>query len=152
MVFPTLNSSGKPIATAKLEFFARFRYWLVSGGMMIGTACGRTTKRNVCDSFKPTAFAASFCPLTTDCIPLLTISAIKAPVYAESPIKSAANSGERLIPPLKLNTPSTGKSSVKGLPGVRNHPQSATIRKAGSAHLARKPGRSICWSCRHRTT
>ena len=30
---------------ASEEFLVRFRYWLVSGGMMIRSACGTTTRR-----------------------------------------------------------------------------------------------------------
>ena len=35
------------MATASEEFLVRFRYWLVSGGMMMRIACGMTTRRSV---------------------------------------------------------------------------------------------------------
>ena len=41
------------MATASDEFFVRFRYWLVSGGMITRIACGMTTSRSVCPGRQP---------------------------------------------------------------------------------------------------
>ena len=65
---------------AKLEFLVRFRYWLVSGGMITRSAWGRMTRRRIMPELKPAALAASVWPLSTDWMPARTISAMKAPV------------------------------------------------------------------------
>ena len=36
----TKNRSEYPMTTAKLEFFVKLRYWLVTGGIIILKACG----------------------------------------------------------------------------------------------------------------
>jgi hypothetical protein len=46
------------------------------GGMMTRTAWGRTTSRIVCSRDRPTAWAASVCPSSTEMIPARTISAM----------------------------------------------------------------------------
>ena len=59
VVLATDTTSGYPTATAKDEFFVRFRYWLVNGGMITRKACGSTTKFIVCCGVSPRALAAS---------------------------------------------------------------------------------------------
>ena len=39
--------------TASEEFLVRFRYWLVSGGMMMRSAWGITTKRRLSPGCSP---------------------------------------------------------------------------------------------------
>src|SRR5215203_2463646 len=39
------------MATASEEFFVRFKYWFVSGGMMTRMAWGMTTKRRIRSGF-----------------------------------------------------------------------------------------------------
>ena len=76
----TLKRSGNPIAIARLEFLARFRYWLVNGGTMIRIAWGKMTRRRVCISDRPTAYAASIWPRRTAWIPPRTTSPMNAAV------------------------------------------------------------------------
>ncbi|MNE57529.1 hypothetical protein D3C80_1525000 [compost metagenome] len=68
------------MAVASEEFLVRFRYWLVSGGMMTRIACGMTTSRRVLVGDSPSAEAASVCPLLMAWMPERTISAMKAAV------------------------------------------------------------------------
>ena len=68
------------MAIARLEFFVRLRYWLISGGITTLKAWGKITNRNACSGFNPIDLAASTCPFHTACIPARTISEIKAPV------------------------------------------------------------------------
>ncbi|MNL52722.1 hypothetical protein D3C87_1759200 [compost metagenome] len=53
------------MATASELFFVRFRYWLVIGGMITRSACGRITRRSTCFLRKPSEPAASHWPLLT---------------------------------------------------------------------------------------
>ena len=64
------------MATASDEFLVRFRYWLVSGGMITRSACGRTTRRMAWRLPRPSEAAASCCPSETDAMPERTISAM----------------------------------------------------------------------------
>ncbi len=48
-------------------------------GITIRTACGRTIRRNVCDSRMPSAWAASLWPRGTAWIPARKISVMYAP-------------------------------------------------------------------------
>ena len=41
------------MAIASEEFLARLRYWLVNGGMITRSACGKTTNLKVCPVVKP---------------------------------------------------------------------------------------------------
>ena len=68
------------MATASEEFLVRFRYWLVSGGMITRSACGITTRRSVGPRRSPSACAASVWPWLTARMPARTISAMKAAV------------------------------------------------------------------------
>ena len=68
------------MATAKDEFLVRFRYWLVSGGMMTRMAWGSSTWRVVCQLDRPMLRAASNWPRGTDTMPARTTSATKAEV------------------------------------------------------------------------
>ena len=68
------------MATASEEFLVRFRYWLVSGGMITRNACGRMILRIVSLGRSPSAPAASVCPFPTERIPARTISEMNAPV------------------------------------------------------------------------
>jgi len=68
------------MATASEEFFVRFRYWLVMGGMITRSACGSTTRRMVWPRDSPSDEAASVCPRGTDAMPARTTSATKAAV------------------------------------------------------------------------
>ena len=68
------------MATAKDEFFVKFKNWLVIGGMITRSACGRITRR-ICKPFtRPSALAASDWPRDTDWMPPRTTSATKAEV------------------------------------------------------------------------
>ncbi|MNI95631.1 hypothetical protein D3C73_1539320 [compost metagenome] len=62
------------------EFFARFRYWLVSGGMITRSAWGMITLRSVGPSRSPSERAASVWPWLTERMPERTISAMNAAV------------------------------------------------------------------------
>ena len=64
----------------------------------------------------PSAPAASLWPLSTDWIPALTTSAIKAPVYIESANQSEIKDPLACMPPLKLNPFNSGYSKPIGLP------------------------------------
>ena len=68
------------MATASDEFLVRLRYWLVSGGMMMRSACGMTTSRRLWPGRRPSAPDASVWPLLTPTMPARTISAMKAAV------------------------------------------------------------------------
>ena len=76
MVIATLVSSVYPTAPPKLLFLVRFRYWLISGGTITRSACGKVTLRSASIGDSPNARAASTCPRLTDWIPARTISAI----------------------------------------------------------------------------
>ncbi|MCY1343700.1 hypothetical protein D9M69_297210 [compost metagenome] len=65
---------------ASEEFFARFRYWLVSGGMITRSACGMTTRRRILPGARPSELAASVCPWLTAWMPERTVSPMKAAV------------------------------------------------------------------------
>ena len=65
---------------ARDEFFVKFKYWLVNGGIITLLACGSMTKFITFEGFKPIDSAASLWPLSIAKIPALTISAIKAAV------------------------------------------------------------------------
>ncbi len=80
IVPPIATRSAKPIAMASDEFLVRFRYWLVSGGMMMRSACGTTTSRVTLDGCSPSAPAASDWPLATPRMPARTISAMNEAV------------------------------------------------------------------------
>ena len=51
---------------------------LVSGGMVIRSACGRTTFISVWPNVRPVERAASHCPLATEVMPAQKISSEKA--------------------------------------------------------------------------
>ena len=91
--------SGYPMAAANEEFFVRFKYWLVVGGIITLKACGITIKLSDWELLNPKDLAASFCPLLTAKIPALTFSAINAEVYKERANTNAKNSGINLTPP-----------------------------------------------------
>ena len=95
----TKTISGYAIAAAKDEFFVKFKYWLVVGGIIILNACGITTSFKICPFVKPIEAAASFCPLLTPNIPALTFSAIKVAVYIDKANANEINSGIILTPP-----------------------------------------------------
>ena len=57
------------MAMARLEFLTRFRYWLVSGGMITRSAWGSTIMRSVALVPSPTARLASHWPLGTALMP-----------------------------------------------------------------------------------
>src|SRR6056300_628403 len=48
-----------PIAIAKEEFLVKFKYWLVSGGIITLRACGKITKFITLEGFNPIDSAAS---------------------------------------------------------------------------------------------
>ena len=50
--------------------------WLMMLGIMVRMACGKTTRRMARQYGKPRLRAASICPLSTDWMPPLIISAI----------------------------------------------------------------------------
>ena len=99
IVLATLVKSEYPMAPARLLFFVRFRYWLISGGTMTRRAWGKVMFLKVPIADKPTARDASVCPRPTDCTPARTISAMKAAVYVTSQIRSAN------MPPGTVNPP-----------------------------------------------
>ena len=68
------------MATASDEFLVRFRYWLVSGGMMTRIACGITTSRSVRPDAGRARRGLASVPWLTPRMPARTISAIKAAV------------------------------------------------------------------------
>ena len=65
IVLATLTRSGNPIATAKLEFLVRLRYWLINGGIITRIACGKMMCLRVAVGDSPNDLAASVCPLRT---------------------------------------------------------------------------------------
>ena len=87
------------MAAARDEFFVKFKYWLVVGGIIILKAWGITTNLRTWLGVNPIDAAASFCPLPTPWIPALTHSAIKVAVYKDKDRVSAINSGGKLNPP-----------------------------------------------------
>ena len=64
------------MAPARLLFLVRFRYWLMSGGMITRRAWGKVTWRSVSMPDSPKARDASIWPRLTDCMPARTISAM----------------------------------------------------------------------------
>ena len=82
---------------------------------MTRIACGIIIKRKIGTLCKPTAFAASICPLLIARIPERTFSAIKDAVYKDRARSSATSSGISLIPPLKLNPFKTGSYKCIGV-------------------------------------
>ena len=90
------------MAAAKEEFFVKFKYWLVVGGIIILKAWGITTNFKICPLVKPMLAAASFWPFPTPSIPALTFSATNVAVYIDKAKASEINSGIILTPPLKL--------------------------------------------------
>ncbi len=74
----------------------RLRYWLVSGGMMMRSACGRTTRRRVWPSLSPIARAASSWPLLTASMPPRMISAMKAAVIERQPKRQGRELGREV--------------------------------------------------------
>ena len=95
----TNTKSGYAIAAAKEEFFVRFKYWFVVGGIIILKACGITTNLSTWFCVRPIDAAASFWPLPTPWIPALTHSAIKVAVYKDKDNAKAISSGGKLTPP-----------------------------------------------------
>ena len=65
-----------PRRSALADMYVQQVYWLVIGGTMILTACGRTTSRSTNPRFRPRAEAASVWPWLTAWMPLRTISPI----------------------------------------------------------------------------
>ena len=102
IVLATLTRSGNPIATARLEFLVRLRYWLINGGIMTRIACGKMMCLRVPVGDSPSDLAASVCPFRTDWIPARTISAINDDVYMTSPSRSAKKLPDSLAPPASL--------------------------------------------------
>lgn len=102
IVLATLTRSGNPIATARLEFLVRFRYWLINGGIMTRIAWGKMMCLSVPVGDRPSDFAASVCPFRTDCMPARTISAINDDVYTTSPSSRAKKLPDSLAPPASL--------------------------------------------------
>ena len=88
------------MAAASDEFFVKFKYWLVVGGIIILNAWGITTNFKIWALVKPIDAAASFCPLLTPSIPALTFSAINVAVYIDSAKAREINSGIMVTPPL----------------------------------------------------
>ena len=76
----TKTKSGYAIAAAKDEFFVKFKYWFVVGGIIILSAWGIIIKFKTCFLFKPIDDAASLCPFPTPWIPALTHSATNVAV------------------------------------------------------------------------
>ena len=95
----TKTRSGYAIAAAKDEFFVKFKYWLVVGGIIILKAWGIITSFKTWLGVSPIDAAASFWPLPTPWIPALTHSAINVAVYKDKDRVSAINSGGKLKPP-----------------------------------------------------
>ena len=95
----TKTRSGYAIAAAKDEFFVKFKYWLVVGGIIILKAWGITTNLSTWFGVKPIDAAASFWPLLTPWTPALTHSAMKVAVYNDRANARDINSGGNLIPP-----------------------------------------------------
>ena len=95
----TKTRSGYAIAAAKEEFFVKFKYWFVVGGIIILKAWGITTNFKIWLGFKPMDAAASFWPLPTPCMPALTHSAINVAVYKDKAKVIAINSGGIPTPP-----------------------------------------------------
>ena len=98
----TRSKSGYAIAAASDEFFVKFIYWLVVGGIIILSACGITTNFNTWFGVNPIEAAASFWPLLTPWTPALTHSAIKVAVYKDKANARDINSGGNFRPPLKV--------------------------------------------------
>ena len=96
----TNTISGYAMAAAKEEFFVKFRYWLVVGGIIILSACGITINRKTCVLVRPMDAAASFWPLSIPKIPALTFSAINVDVYSDQAKAKAINSGMIDTPPM----------------------------------------------------
>ena len=86
------------MAAANDEFFVKFKYWLVVGGIIILKAWGIITSLSIWLGFKPTEAAASFWPLLIPWIPALTHSATKVAVYKDRASTNANSSGGTLIP------------------------------------------------------
>ena len=84
-----------------MNFFVKFKYWFVVGGIIILNACGITTILKF-DSGKSYTAAASFWPLLTPRIPALTFSAMKVAAYIDKAKANAINSGIMLTPPSKV--------------------------------------------------
>ena len=95
----TKTKSGYAIAAANEEFFVKFKYWFVVGGIIILKAWGIITSLSTWFGVNPIDAAASFCPLPTPWIPALTHSAIKVAVYRDKDRVRAINSGGKLTPP-----------------------------------------------------
>ena len=124
------------MAAANDEFFVRFKYWFVVGGIIILSACGMTTNFNIWFLVNPILAAASFWPLFTPKIPALTFSAIKVAVYIDRAKANAINSGIILTPPLYVKT--VGESCVKtGYSKVRLTPRKKNVNKGSNTKINR---------------
>ena len=80
LIAKTKTKSGYAIAAAKDEFFVKFKYWFVVGGIIILRACGITTNFKIWLDVRPIDAAASFWPLLIPWIPALTHSATNVAV------------------------------------------------------------------------
>ena len=95
----TRTKSGYAIAAARDEFFVKFKYWFVVGGIIILKAWGIITNFKTWFGVSPIDAAASFCPFPTPWIPARTHSAINVAVYKDKDNAKAINSGGKLTPP-----------------------------------------------------
>ena len=75
---PKVSATKNPPATE--VFLVRAMKTLMSGGMTVRIACGRTTLRRVCGNVSPSDRAASACPTPTLLTPERTASQTKAAV------------------------------------------------------------------------
>ena len=121
----TKTRSGYAIAAANEEFFVKFRYWFVVGGIIILNAWGMITSFKTWLGVKPNDAAASFWPLLIPCIPALTHSATNVAVYKDKANVSAINSGGTATPPSYINEVAescfnTGISKFNETPPAKN--------------------------------
>ena len=89
------NSSLTEITLSTLESLILTTNSLPMEGMMLRTACGRTTCTMLCQCVMPMAQAASFWPLGTLMMPPRTISAMYAPVLTDTISTAATSTGMR---------------------------------------------------------
>ena len=123
------------MAAANDEFFVKFKYWLVVGGIIILNACGITTNFNTWLGFNPIDAAASFWPLLTPCIPALTHSAMKVAVYKANDKVKAISSGGKLMPPSYLNEVVANCFNL----GISNDKLTPPIKKLSKGNIKIKP-------------
>lgn len=111
--------------------------WEAIGGNTLRKACGKIISLIACAEVIPEERAASICPLGTDCIPALTISAIKAPENVARPsiadqygpslkkllrTKNIQNNSTRRGTPLIISTYAVAKKETNLFREILNNP------------------------------